>query len=144
MKCDIELIKLLLEHIEDHYHGLAANQPITISSNLKLQKYLEQSPLANSFDHGVLLHYHINLLVEAKLIWAVPLNEPLPHYLLSQYYPVRLTWEGHEFLAGTRDPENWQNVKDAVEKSGVVSFEVVKSILIYYGIHKAKKLLSGS
>jgi hypothetical protein len=55
---------------------------------------------------AVEINYHVLLLSEPKLV------ETAKHpggYLV----PIRLTWDGHEYLAGVQDDGTWARVKGA-------------------------------
>jgi hypothetical protein len=44
---------------------------------------------------------------------------------------LRLTWEGHEFLEKARDDKIWRSIVNKTkEKTGGLSFEVIKALLI--------------
>ena len=70
--------------------------------------------------------YHVELLYEAGLVDAVN-SSTLNNY---QWFPKRLTWEGHEFLDSARNKNLWEQAKKELEKIGNFSFEVLKQILI--------------
>ena len=54
------------------------------------------------------------------------------------YRPLRLTWEGHEFLDAARDDTRWNAAKRTVTSTtGGLAFEFLKAVLI----HKGKELL---
>jgi len=73
------------------------------------------------------ISYHVLLLHEAGLIEALDLSggdRPL-------WIPVRLTWDGHEFLEASRDNARWKTAKRILaEKGGGLIFEVLKQLLI--------------
>ncbi|MGA8491416.1 MAG: DUF2513 domain-containing protein [Terriglobales bacterium] len=50
--------------------------------------------------------YHIDLLFEADLVKGIATLDA-PAAAIS-----RLTWQGHEFIADTRDPDVWDKVKE--------------------------------
>jgi hypothetical protein len=52
------------------------------------------------------LAYHIDLLFEADFVKGIATLDA-PAAAIS-----RLTWQGHEFLADTRDPDVWGKVKE--------------------------------
>ena len=133
MKRDIGLIKALLEYIEDHYDGMESARPITIYEDKKLKKYVEQSNENNKGkDIGVVFHYHLNLLVEAGLVIAIEdTKKQIPHdSLLKMYYPIRLSWEGHDFVANCKNPETWERVKSVVNETKSFGFDVIKNALV--------------
>ena len=77
--------------------------------------------------------YHVELLREARLIVAVDVTEFDRGY--NCYEPVRLTWDGHEFLDAARSDTIWAKVTGAVrEKAGAVSFEVLKQLLCQFAM----------
>jgi hypothetical protein len=45
--------------------------------------------------------------------------------------PMSLTWQGHEFLEAARNDKFWRRAKALViEKSGALSFELLKAVLV--------------
>jgi hypothetical protein len=66
------------------------------------------------------MDYHLELMLEAGLIATrTMLREP------QRLYPVRLTWEGHEFMDVARD----QEAKEIMAGAGLYSFEMLKQVL---------------
>ena len=75
--------------------------------------------------------YHVKLLEEAGLVEIRDLSN------LSglRYWPTRLTWAGHEFLDAARDDTRWQKAKRfVIEKTGSLSFDLLKQVLTKIGI----------
>lgn len=72
--------------------------------------------------------YQVMLLDEAGLIQAQNLSGGSD----LVWVPMRLTWQGHEFLDAARDDTRWNKAKDAMAKAGGFVFEVAKSLLIDY------------
>jgi DNA-binding HxlR family transcriptional regulator len=71
------------------------------------------------------MDYHLELLVEAGLIRTrASGQEP------TRQYPVRLTWEGHEFLDAARDETRWQRAKESTARAGGVPFQILKAVLL--------------
>ena len=74
------------------------------------------------------LAYHVWILEEASLI------SYHSRYLSSGGVPkvtLRLTWQGNEFLEAARNLNTWEKAKKVVlEKSGALSFEVLKAVLV--------------
>lgn len=58
---------------------------------------------------------HANLAVQAGLLNAVVFT---PLKGLPTVSNLTLTWEGHEFLDRTRDPDIWSQTKGAAKKVG--------------------------
>ena len=78
------------------------------------------------------VNYHVMLMEGAGLINAHDQsNEALEVFM---WHPVSLTWEGHEFLEASREEGRWSNAKALVkEKSGGLSFELLKDLLLQLG-----------
>ena len=74
------------------------------------------------------INYHVMLLDEAGLIKA----QNLTSHSGGRYIPLRLTWQGHEFLDAARDDTRWNKTKDAMAKAGGFVFEVAKALLIEF------------
>jgi hypothetical protein len=62
--------------------------------------------------------YHIDLLMEAGFVIGEKSLEPLPAI-------SRLTWQGHEFVGTTRDPEVWKWVKARLKGLPDVAISVI-------------------
>lgn len=73
--------------------------------------------------------YHLSLLEEAGLLTQeIYSNLYLNDSMLEGN---RITWAGHEFLDASRNTSIWEKTKKiALEKTGAMSFEVIKSVLI--------------
>lgn len=70
---------------------------------------------------------HVKLLAEAGLIESKV--NPRDAILL----PVRLTWEGHEFLDAARSQNVWEKVKGvARDQGGSLPFDVLKALAIQF------------
>jgi len=67
--------------------------------------------------------YHVKLLVDAGLIDALDFSD----LTSSQWDPICLTWEGHEFLDAARDDTIWSKTK---AQAGDVPIQVLKELLI--------------
>lgn len=143
MKRDMELIKNLLEYIEEHYDGLELARPITINEDENLKKRVEKfNEINKGKDIGVVFHYHLNLLVEAGLVLAVPdERHKVDNSLLIPYYPIRLTWEGHEFIAATKNKTLWTQAKKV---AGDFSFSAFIQVMNTLACQWALNQLSGS
>jgi uncharacterized protein DUF2513 len=72
--------------------------------------------------------YHIMILDEARLIQARNLNRGITGF----WVPIRLTWEGHEFLDAARDNNRWNKAKGAMTQVGGFALDVMKQLLIQY------------
>jgi len=73
------------------------------------------------------ISYHVMLLSEANLIIALDMSSLAG----PDYKPVRLTWDGHEFLEAAKDDSRWKKAVDTVaNKGGGMVFAILKDILI--------------
>lgn len=71
------------------------------------------------------VYYHVMLLKEAGLIDAKKVFDGGP------LFPIRLTWNGHEFLEAAKNDTVWSKTKDIIlKKGGGFSFEIIKNLLI--------------
>ena len=68
---------------------------------------------------------HVRMLHEAGLVEAELISETGSSE--DTILLLRLTWEGHEFIADARDPWVWEKVKS---KGGDASFTLIKHILV--------------
>lgn len=109
MKRDMDLVRKILLAMNDHEHGF-------VMEELEVGGYTQEQ-----------VGYHCFLLYEAGLIQASDVSTddtPSPSAL-----PVRLTWEGHEFIENAQNDKVWGQAKEAVGKIGDVSFSVWASVL---------------
>jgi hypothetical protein len=66
--------------------------------------------------------YHLSLLQERNLI-EVPDGQPMIGIVFT-----RLSWDGHDYLDAVRDPKIWHKTKEATDKVGSWTFEIVKEL----------------
>ena len=67
------------------------------------------------------ISYHVMLLDQAGLIEARELDH---------WYPISLTWNGHEFLDTARNDTHWKKAKHLIlEKGGSLAFDILKDVL---------------
>jgi hypothetical protein len=77
--------------------------------------------------------YHVQLLIDAKLIEGEAIRGPEGHFIGAVV--ARLTWAGHDFLESVRDDTLWAKAKKYVLKPGVSwSFDLLKE----WAKHEAK------
>jgi hypothetical protein len=114
MKRDMDLIRKILQAIETY--------PVPDDFiELTIEGYESEN-----------IAYHVKLLAEAGLIHAINLSS-LNGF---EWKPKSLTWEGHEFLDASRDNSRWERIKRlVVEKTGGLSFEVLKAALVQAMLH---------
>jgi hypothetical protein len=116
MKRDLDLVRELLLHFES---------------------LPTDSPGIPAMDgHSELdINYHLILLFEAGLIRAEPQTSQTGRII--RVLPFSLTWQGHEFLDTARDKTTWNAAKKQVtSKTGSISFELLKALLIAYAKDK--------
>ena len=109
MKRDMELIKALL---------LSLEETDTIG---EIEGYSDQQ-----------IGYHAALLQDAGLITQEGYyNSDVSAAMLLG---TRMTWSGHEFLDAARNKTLWERAKKiTLERTGSLSFEVLKTVLIQLG-----------
>jgi hypothetical protein len=108
MKRDMDLVRSILLKIEE--------QPFTGA-------WVEISVDGYSPEE---ITYHIMLLAEADLIDADNVSD---HDSIL-WMPIRLTWQGHEFLDAARDNNRWNKAKNTMEKFGGFVFDIGKQVLL--------------
>ncbi len=111
MKRDPDLIRkilLVLEEKEDCIDFMSAQQMNITNSSVDA------------------INYNLILLLEAGYI----IGKEFSGNDQVTIYPIRLTWEGHEFLDAARDDTRWEKAKSAISKVGGWSFEIAKPILM--------------
>ncbi|MCI4569499.1 DUF2513 domain-containing protein [Lysobacter sp. CFH 32150] len=112
MKRDLELVRELLLHLESRPNDAPAIPQMDGHAELEI-------------------NYHLILLFEAGLIRAEPQLSQTGRVI--RVLPFSLTWQGHEFLDTARDKTAWNTAKKQVtSKTGTVSFELLKALLIAY------------
>jgi len=52
----------------------------------------------------------------------------------------KLTWEGHDYLDAVRDPQVWHKTKEATNKVGSWTFDIVKELAKQYIKSELSKL----
>jgi hypothetical protein len=72
------------------------------------------------------IEYHLQMLVERGLV-EEPRSGPMEGIMFK-----RLTWEGHDYLDAVRDPKVWSKTKEATERVGSWTFEIVKELAKQY------------
>jgi hypothetical protein len=68
------------------------------------------------------IEYNLQLIVEQGLI-EEPRSGPMQGIIFR-----RLTWDGHDYLDAVRDPKIWRETKEAADKVGSWTFEIVKEL----------------
>ena len=73
------------------------------------------------------ISYHVLIMYEAGLLDA---KERSCDIRSPEWYPIRMTWLGHEFLDASREPKRWEKAKEIALGAGGVTLEIMKAILI--------------
>ncbi len=108
MKRDMDLVRRILLEVEKTQYPGGPHE-------LSIEGYAKEE-----------VTYHIELLKEAGLLLAMSTKS----FGGVQHYPIRLTWEGHEFLDAARDDIRWSRTKEVMGKVGGFTLEMVKAVLI--------------
>jgi hypothetical protein len=112
MKRDMDLARKILLELEQ---APSFNQIVELKGIFKENYSKDQ------------VYYHVMLLAQAGLIDA---NEG-GSFQESRWFPLHLTWEGHDFLEAAKDNARWQKAKKIMrEKGGGIVFEVLKTLLV--------------
>lgn len=112
MKRDLDLIRKILLSVESD----TTNRGFI---NVKIEGYTPDQ-----------IFYHVALLKEAGYIEAKEFSGDDKH----EWYPTRLTWNGHEFLDAARDETIWTKMQAEISKvSGTMALPVVLALLIELG-----------
>lgn len=109
MKRDMDLIRKILLDLEQ--------------SDIARYKQME----LEGYD-GSAIGYHCYLLAQAGLIEASDASSN--SHLLPHFIPLYLTWDGHEFLNGVKDPSAWEKVKRTAAPAGGFVFSLAKEIIM--------------
>lgn len=109
MKRDLDLIRRILLDIETPGEGASHHTGF--------------GHLAENGRDPESIQYHVQLMHDAGLIVA---DELVP----GQWWPERITWEGHEFLDLARDDARWEQAKRTLDDQvGSAPFQVVRDLL---------------
>jgi hypothetical protein len=68
------------------------------------------------------IEYHLQMLVEQGFVER-PRSGAMQGIMFK-----KLTWGGHDYLDAVRDPKVWHKTKDATDKVGSWTFEIVKEL----------------
>jgi hypothetical protein len=121
MKRDIDLIRQILLVLEEK--GAYTNW-----MDIDIEAYSPEQ-----------MDYHLDLLVEAGLISVASSERGR-----SRQLPVRITWDGHEFLDAARDESRWHRVVGSAAGSGGVPFAICKATLFKMAEHETWERLPGA
>jgi hypothetical protein len=110
MKQDYSLIRLILAEIEGFETYLDGHE-------IKIDGYTADE-----------INYQLLILSESGLIQAFA--EKADDQV--QYYPTRLTWEGHEFYNSIRDDERWSYIHKTLSAIGGFAYPIIHQLAIAY------------
>lgn len=68
------------------------------------------------------IDYHLQMLVEQGFV-EEPRSGPMEGIIFR-----KLTWAGHDYLDAVRDPKVWRKTKEATDRVGSWTFELVKEL----------------
>jgi Hypothetical protein (DUF2513) len=75
--------------------------------------------------------YHLVLMDEKGFLHCERQCSSTTPNRVIRIHPFSLSWEGHEFLEASRNDGFWSQAKEKVlAKSGALSFDLIKAILI--------------
>lgn len=103
----MDLIREVLLAVEAH------SKPYEMMQDLKVPGFEDLS-----------VNYHVELLNNAGLLIA----HERQAIGLYEWYPIALTWTGHDFLDSVRDPEMWKKTKDGALQAGGWTFDLLKDL----------------
>ena len=126
MKFDIDIVKSLLEFIEE---SDCYPEPIVHCSDKS------QIELLSDVSRRV-ISYHLERLIEAGLIDAKKRQNKGRAF----FFIYGLTIEGHSFLANAKCDGVWKKIKDKLESVKSFSLDIIKPLLIEY----AKSVVFGT
>jgi hypothetical protein len=113
MKRDIDLVRMLLIHLEE-------------KPDDKMVKELE----LDGYDKSN-IKYHFILMDQAGLIRCERDVSSSTSDRVINVFPFSLTWQGHELLEASRNETTWKKAKSIVmTKSGAISVDVLKALLV--------------
>jgi hypothetical protein len=127
MKLQIEVVKALLEVIEE-------------STDFPNPIYLDSEDLPSLALNDDTVTYHLCLMLEAGLIKGTEHTNKGGKRVLIH----RLTWEGHAFLANSKNPTLWNKLKGVSNAVGCFSLDVAKSTLSTLATSAINSFIGGS
>jgi hypothetical protein len=117
MKRDMDLVRRILLCIEE--------QPLNYAGiELSIDGWDQES-----------ISEHVRMLAKAGYVEAMDVST----YKGADWRPVRMTWEGHDFLDAARNDTLWGKAKSKLADVGIgLSMEVMKATLIALAKEKLK------
>jgi DNA-binding transcriptional ArsR family regulator len=84
------------------------------------------------------VYYHLYLMRQAGLIDAAVIMD---RSSIAEAVPIRMTWDGHEFLDNARSPDTWSKVRGVMKSLGGFGFDVLRASLTSIAVEAAQKRL---
>lgn len=112
MQRDMDMIRELLLRIEAV--DLPAGSAVMLS--------LRHEPLVHPGENIDSIAYHMRLLITAGLV------DPTNVQGADSFGIRGLTWSGHDFLDSIRDPEIWRQTKEAANKAGGFTLDLLADL----------------
>jgi hypothetical protein len=107
----MDLVRKILLELEKHEHGFAPR-------SFAVEGYSEEE-----------LGFHVYMMREGRLLRGTDVT----HLGSSSpcAVPVRITWDGYEFLEAARQPKLWEAAKKRILATGAgLTLDVLKTLLI--------------
>lgn len=118
MKRDMDLVREILLKLEAHPDGYAPH-------GFVVDGYSEDQ-----------VGYHVLLMGEAGLLLVKDVGSRGTRS--PKAIPIRMKWEGHEFLDLAREPSRWKRALDQVKNTGsAMTIEIVRAILVGLSMKQA-------
>ena len=109
MKRDMDLARAILLYVEEQDYKESGVE-------VNLENYPDKQ-----------IFYHVMLLTEAELLLSRRIAEMGSE---EAWYPIRLTWSGHEFIELARSETQFENAKRTVlQKTGGLAFSILQRVL---------------
>ena len=116
MKRDMDLVRNILLAIEGTEDSL---NHTTLRLALK-KPYIDDSRIPSNRT----LVGHVEIMEEAGLVSANVIRAGAGYHAFTG---LRMTWDGQDFLASTKDPSIWEKARPKFES---LSFDLIKQLLI--------------
>lgn len=121
MQRDLDLVRLILMRVEN------ASGPLTLRD------------FASDAYADAVVAYHLRLMENRGLIDASFTTEWSG--MVVKATVSSLTWEGADYLDAIRDDGLWRKTKEALKRSGAVTFGAVKEVAVAAAVASAKASL---
>lgn len=121
MQRDLDLVRLILMRVEN------ASGPLTLRD------------FASDAYADAVVAYHLRLMENRGLIDASFTTEWSG--IVVKATVSGLTWEGADYLDAIRDDGLWRKTKEALKRSGAVTFGAVKEVAVAAAVASAKASL---